>query len=77
MDITEHIKECFILEITPCPTNISLFEEPIDKHWWSGWPGAFCLKCGDEDKVELCLGNSCKCGCHKEFWEKYEKTYNK
>ncbi len=23
------------------------------KHRWSGWPGAWCLDCGQEDKREL------------------------
>ncbi len=22
-------------------------------HWWSGWPGAHCLYCGQEDPDEL------------------------
>jgi len=22
-------------------------------HWWSGWPGARCLYCGQEDPTEL------------------------
>lgn len=26
------------------------------EHRWSGWPGAFCLRCGAEDKVEICVG---------------------
>lgn len=26
-----------------------------DTHQWSGWPGAFCLRCGIEDAAELCL----------------------
>ena len=26
-------------------------------HQWSGWPGAFCLKCGAEDKTELAVGD--------------------
>ena len=25
-------------------------------HRWSGWPGAFCLNCGAEDRTELCVG---------------------
>jgi len=24
-------------------------------HRWSGWPGAFCLKCGAEDPYEYAL----------------------
>lgn len=26
-----------------------------DKHHWSGWPGAFCLKCFSEDPIEMAL----------------------
>jgi len=28
------------------------------KHRWSGWPGAFCLKCGVEDLMEVAIGCS-------------------
>ena len=37
-------------------------------HRWSGWPGAFCLRCGAEDPREVCLGDNfefallCVCG---------------
>ena len=24
----------------------------MSQHNWSGWPGAFCLKCGREDPTE-------------------------
>jgi hypothetical protein len=27
------------------------------KHHWSGWPGAFCLKCGSEDPAEAALAD--------------------
>jgi hypothetical protein len=70
--MTEHIKGCFITEIIPCPGNKSLHGEPVTDHWWNGWPGAFCLKCGSEDKVELCIGNICKCPCHDDFWRDYD-----
>jgi hypothetical protein len=26
-------------------------------HRWSGWPGAFCLDCGSEDKNEIALAD--------------------
>ncbi|ULH17382.1 hypothetical protein MF271_19520 (plasmid) [Deinococcus sp. KNUC1210] len=26
-------------------------------HWFSGWPGAVCLKCGAEDPAEAALGD--------------------
>lgn len=25
-------------------------------HRWSGWPGAWCLDCGQEDQNEICIG---------------------
>lgn len=25
-------------------------------HRWSGWPGAFCMYCGVEDRLEIALG---------------------
>ena len=28
------------------------------KHLWSGWPGAFCLRCFSEDRQELCLADN-------------------
>jgi len=72
----KHILTCFQLEKKSCPTNKSLHGENADEHWWSGWPGAYCLKCGDEDKDELCLGG-CICPCHDEFWNEYAKTMEK
>ena len=73
----DHIPSCFQIERIPCPTGISLHGEPLDEHFWSGWPGAFCLKCGSEDKNELCLGNSCKCSCHDALWKSYEEHLKK
>ncbi len=29
----------------------------MNAHRWSGWPGAFCLKCGAEDQVEIALAD--------------------
>lgn len=31
----------------------------MKSHRWSGWPGAFCLDCGQEDGMELavCCGD--------------------
>lgn len=26
-------------------------------HHWSGWPGAYCLKCGSEDPSEIALAD--------------------
>ena len=25
-------------------------------HWWSGWPGAYCMKCGAGHALEVALG---------------------
>lgn len=25
-------------------------------HWWSGWPGAWCMRCGVEDAMENAIG---------------------
>jgi hypothetical protein len=27
----------------------------MKEHRWSGWPGAFCLDCGVDDQMELCI----------------------
>lgn len=27
----------------------------LDDHRWSGWPGAYCVDCGQEDQAELCM----------------------
>jgi hypothetical protein len=37
--------------ITPPP------RDPETEHHWSGWPGAFCLKCGSEDSREVTLAD--------------------
>lgn len=31
--------------------------KPEDHHHWSGWPGAYCLKCGTEDPLETALAD--------------------
>lgn len=28
------------------------------EHKWSGWPGAYCLKCGREDPVEIAIADN-------------------
>lgn len=68
-----HIETCAMLELIPCPANYSLHSEKPNEHWWSGWPGAWCMKCGSEDKVEVCLGG-CECPCHEAFWREYEEA---
>ncbi len=72
--MSEHIDSCAQLEKTLCPANKSLHNERKDEHWWSGWPGAYCMKCGAEDKDEICIGDVCKCSCHDEFWKEYAKS---
>ncbi len=73
MNSKEHIPGCYVGGTVDCPANFSLYDESKNKHWWSGWPGAYCLKCNAEDLFELCLAESCKCCCHNEFWEEYNK----
>lgn len=38
-----------------------------DKHRWSGWPGAWCLKCGIGDPMEYAIGNS--------YYDPYTNTW--
>ncbi len=61
----EHIATCFQSDIRPCPSSND------GQHRWSGWPGAYCQDCFDEDSDELCVGNVCACPCHDEFWAGY------
>ena len=68
-----HIKDCDAQNIRDCPANKSLHGEATTSHWWSGWPGAYCMKCGDDDLMEICLGG-CKCSCHDEFWSQYNEA---
>jgi hypothetical protein len=67
--------------------GVLLPESEAKHHRFSGWPGAYCLDCGAEDAVEVCLANhpmsSCKrcdgngcdtcsmTGCSGEPCEKY------
>jgi len=71
MDI-EHIDFCPSKGATPCTANYAHHNEPKDHHWWSGWPGAYCIKCGVEDLYEICIGIVCYCPCHDDFWKSYE-----
>lgn len=32
-------------------------ESPSDQHQWSGWPGAYCIKCGIPDQNEACIAD--------------------
>jgi len=64
----KHIASCSHPQ-GPCPSKRSLHGEKFIEHWWSGWPGAFCMKCGTEDVMETCLADSCYCPCHEDFWQ--------
>ena len=33
-------------------------DSPADRHHWSGWPGAYCMKCGAEDPMEIALADN-------------------
>jgi hypothetical protein len=70
----QHIPSCAQLEKKPCLANRSLHDEKPNEHWWSGWPGAVCMKCGEEDKDEICIGDACSCPCHDDFWESYAQA---
>lgn len=62
-----HLPTCAQRQKRLCPlTN--------DEHRFSGWPGAFCLDCGDEDMDEHCLADGCDCPCHAEFWQMTEES---
>ncbi len=28
-----------------------------NSHHWSGWPGAYCMKCGTEDPMEIAVAD--------------------
>lgn len=49
------------VERPPCPSPLQMFSELVGDHWWSGWPGAYCMKCGAEDPLEICLADGCAC----------------
>ena len=71
----DHIMGCYQLEKRPCSSPETMFSAGPGEHWWSGWPGAFCMKCHAEDKDELCVGAVCQCPCHEEFWREYAKAH--
>lgn len=37
-------------------------------HWWSGWPGAWCMKCGAEHLLEIAIG----CGYYDPFTDTWD-----
>lgn len=62
--MSAHRTECHVGNAQPCPAQTTLHSERIGEHWWSGWPGAYCMKCDSEDPDELCLADQCVCVCH-------------
>lgn len=75
--LPDHIEACFVGQNpywTVCPSGKSLHSEKPFEHWWSGWPGAFCMKCFAGDLMESCIGCVCECQCHDEFWEGYNEA---
>jgi hypothetical protein len=58
-----HLPDCAVGNAKPCPSPVSLQGEAVGEHWWSGWPGAWCMKCGAPDPHEECL-TDCPCPCH-------------
>ncbi len=74
-----HLEDCYVAQYPDwkkCPAGYSKFSEEADEHWWSGWPGAFCLKCFAGDLMESCIGG-CMCVCHTDFWESYNEAMTK
>ena len=43
-------------------------------HAWSGWPGAYCLRCGVEDPFEILLADGIidSVGHYRDFMRYYE-----
>ena len=60
-----HLPDCAVGNIQPCDAGFSQESERPEQHWFSGWPGAWCLKCGAEDPREVCLAG-CLCPCHDD-----------
>lgn len=67
--MTTHNDNCHVGNAPPCPVQSVLHDEKVGEHWWSGWPGAFCMKCGSSDPDELCLADECNCKCHPDYPE--------
>ena len=68
-----HLETCFVAQYPDwevCPSEVTLHSEKVGEHWWSGWPGAFCMKCFAGDLSESCMGG-CMCPCHDEMLADY------
>ena len=51
---TKHVPNCPVLSHDPlCPSPHALSDGV--HHWWSGWPGAWCMGCGCDDPQEICV----------------------
>lgn len=64
-----HLPDCVVGKARKCPSPNSLHGEAVGEHWWSGWPGAYCMKCGDWDAQETCFGHECVCACHEGIFD--------
>lgn len=51
----------------PVPVTGPMKPTTPSVHRWSGWPGAFCLNCGQEDGMELAIGS----GDYDPYTEKW------
>ena len=76
-----HTKDCWIPKLETCssPHYLVIDESltvPVGSHWWSGWPGAYCVKCGSDEPNELCLADGCQCPCHPVLGEELEEVEN-
>lgn len=60
----KHLDTCHVCNAKPCPAPTTLHSESVGEHWWSGWPGAYCMKCGAWDPMEACFADDCRCSCH-------------
>lgn len=75
--MTEHLPTCAMgkPDFDKCSNPIGhisyMAEQPVPGHWWSGWPGAFCLRCHADDPTEECISGGCRCPCHDEFWKEF------
>lgn len=68
--MSEHLLSCAIgyPERFICPSPLRLHDEAVGVHWWSGWPGAYCMKCHASDPHEECLAD-CECQCHEHDFD--------
>ncbi len=41
----------------PSETRVETTQGTGNEHRWSGWPGSWCLDCGQEDVRELCVAD--------------------